>query len=228
MSARLRRSLDDRGMSLTELLVAMFVFGVLMAIVFSVMITLTYQSRDSLSRAESVGQARLGISHIDRQVRSGNLIADPANEQSTTSGVEPYYSLRIYTQENDRDRCVQWRVIQHPGEDFANLEFRDWDPRYPTVIDYTDWSVVAQNIQITDTSDFDPDNPGDPSLWPPFFVDNAGRGISDAHFVRITLRMLGPGADPDAKPVTVTTQTTGRNTVFGYPTTSCTNIPPVS
>lgn len=219
-----KRKLNDEGISLTELLVSMMVFGILMAIVFSVMITLTYQSRDSLSRAESVGQARLGIAHIDRQVRSGNLISDPANETVAMSGVDPYYSLRIFTQENNVPRCYQWRVIQNPGEPFGNLEFRDWHPDYPVIPDHSDWSLVAQNIVVPDPDDIDFD---DPETWPPFFVDNSNRGSSDAHFVRITLRMLGPGADESAKPVTVTTQTTGRNTVFGYPTTSCSNVPPV-
>ena len=46
---------------------------------------------------------------IDRQVRSGNVIADPANEGTALSGVEPYYALRVYTQTDGVFQCVQWR-----------------------------------------------------------------------------------------------------------------------
>ena len=121
ISRLFKRTRDDRGLSLTELLISMAIFGILMAIVFSVLITITYQARDSLARAESVEQARLGISQIDRQVRSGNLIANPALETVANSGVPPYFSLRIYTQEDGEDKCVQWRVIDKDSDGFYNL-----------------------------------------------------------------------------------------------------------
>lgn len=217
----MRRSVrEDRGLTMTELIIAMGIFGILMAIVFSIMIMLTYQAKDSLARAESVEQARLGISHIDRQVRSGNLIANPANETFANSGVAPYFSLRIYTQEDGNDQCVQWRVIDHDGDGFHDLEFRSWEPSDAT--DHTDWAVVAHNIVVPDA--IDTTAPTGES-WPPFFVDNANVGQSESQFVRITLRLLEPDASPGAKPSTVTTVVTGRNTVFGYPTSTCSNVP---
>jgi len=216
----MRRDTSDRGMTLTELLVSMTIFGGLMAIVMGVMIQLMYLSRDSLSTAQSVEQARLGISQIDRQVRSGNLIANPSLETVSDSGVEPYFSLRIYTQENGVDRCVQWRVIDDNADNHFDLQFRSWDPNYPVVNDVTDWTMVAQNVVVPDAVDT-----STPGGWPPFFVDSSMGGATDAHFVRITLRMKGPDARADAKPVTVTTVVMGRNTVFGYPTSSCTNVP---
>lgn len=215
-----RRDRTDRGFSLTELLISMGIFGVLMAIVFSIMITLTYQAKDSLARAESVEQARLGVSQIDRQVRSGNLIANPALEDPDDSGVPPYFSLRIYTQEDGDPRCVQWRVIDRDGDKYYDLEFRSWDPLWPVIDDVDEWGVVAHNVVPPTTV-----NTATPGGWPPFFVDNTALGSTDAHFVRITLRLLEPDADPNARPSTVTTVVTGRNTVFGYPTTSCAAVP---
>lgn len=98
---------DDQGFSLVELLVSMTIFSVLMALIFSLFITMLNQSSDNLARTRSVEQARLGISQIDRQVRSGNVILDPANDGLTEAGVPPYYSLRVYTQENGDDKCAQ-------------------------------------------------------------------------------------------------------------------------
>jgi prepilin-type N-terminal cleavage/methylation domain-containing protein len=215
-----RRKLDSSGMSLTELLISMSIFSVLMAIVFSILITVTYQARDSLARAQAVQQARLGVSQIDRQVRSGNLIANPALEDPDDSGVPAYFSLRIFTQEDNDPKCAQWRVIDHNGDKFYDLEFRSWDPSYLVGDDYDPWTVVAQNVVVPTTIDLT-----QPAGWPPFFVDNAALGLTDAHFVRITLRLQGPDADPQSRPATVTTVVTGRNTVFGYPTSSCSNIP---
>ena len=68
----LRRRKDrDSGFSLMEMIVVMGLFSVLLAMVFTILISLTFQASDSLARERAVQQARLGVSQIDRQVRSG-------------------------------------------------------------------------------------------------------------------------------------------------------------
>jgi prepilin-type N-terminal cleavage/methylation domain-containing protein len=222
---RLPRKRDDQGYSLTELLISMMVFGILMAITMLVMIQLVQQSSDTIARTESIQQARLGIAQIDRQVRSGNVILNP--EFDTTADVPGYFSMRILTDAEEETRCAQWRVIDEDGDEFGDLQFRDWDPDYPTVVDVTDWGVVARDlIQMDVTPTVPSDITDDPTTWPPFWVQEASGDENLAQFVRITLRLKDKKESADAKPTSITTVVTGRNTVFTHPTDSCTQVPP--
>jgi type II secretory pathway pseudopilin PulG len=220
-SVRLRlKESRDHGYSLTERLLSMMIFSILMALIFGLFITMTYQASDNLGRTRAVEQARLGLSQIDRQVRSGNLILNPAAEGLAVSGVEPHYSLRILTQEGGAEKCVQWRVFDQNSDGFSNLEFRSWDPG---PVNVEGWSVVAQNLVGPEPETIEAD---DPESWPPFWVDDSSGGSTDAQSIQITLRMLDPKADADSKPIPLTSTVTGRNTVFGgYGSNYCSPVP---
>jgi prepilin-type N-terminal cleavage/methylation domain-containing protein len=214
------RDRSDRGFTLVELLISMSIFSILMALIFGLFITILNQSTDNLARTRAVEQARLGISQIDRQVRSGNVILDPALDGITEAGVPSNYSLRVYTQENGDDKCAQWRVIfDQPADKFGRLEFREWDAGDPSTS--TNWSSVANNVEAPSGAF----NKNDVTTYPPFWVDNTTD--TKAQNVSITLRMGDPQSDPDAKPASVTSVVTGRNTVFGYSPDYCTTIPSV-
>lgn len=217
-----RRS--DRGWTLTELLVAMSIFTVLLIIVFSFLTTYSQQTRDNLARARAVDQARLGLMQIDRQVRSGNVISDPASESIGSSGVEPFYSLRVYTQTDGVYQCVQWRVRYSTGSDFGVLEFRSWKPNWQTVGGVSDWAIVARDV-VKPTGTF---SQSDNTTWPPFFVESTDAEASSvAQTIRVTLRVKDPEQSVNSKPQTLTSVLTGRNTVYGYPADSCTAVPPL-
>lgn len=213
----------DAGYSLTELLISMMIFGILMAITFGVMIQLTQQTTFTIARTDTIQQARLGIAQIDRQVRSGNVIIDPSADYS--AGVDPYFSMRILTDAEDDTRCAQWRVYDEDTNGYGDLQFRDWDPAWvPGSTEYTEWGVVARDlVDMTMAPVIEPD---DPDTWPPFWVDTTVNAGSDAQFVRITLRLRDPEERVGAAATSVTTVVTGRNTVFTHPTDSCTKVPP--
>ena len=222
---RLAAHRGDAGFTLPEMLVVMGVFGLLMAITVGILVQFLTLTRDSLARSQSLQEMRLGISQIDRQVRSGNLILDPQFEDPDNSGVPAFYSMRILTQEDGVDKCVQWRVIDADGDGFGNLEFRRWDTGYTAGL-VEPWSVVAHNVVDVGV---DPSVNGidsdDPATWPPFWVDPERGAYTEAQFVRITLRLKEPLQSEDTKPASVTTVITGRNTVFGYPSSSCQIVP---
>ncbi len=209
-----------------EMLVVMTLFSMLLAMVFTILINLTYQASDNLARERAVQQARLGVSQIDRQVRSGNLIKDPAADGVAESGVSAGYSMRLYTQEGGELKCAQWRVNIPDEAEFGNLEYRTWDPDYELSWgDVADWYVVAQNsvaAPVSGTIDA-----ADPQTWPPFWIDANQNSGTSAQSIRVTLRILDPLADDRSKPVVVSTVVTGRNTVFGYSDSNCSVIPPV-
>jgi len=218
------RKRNDDGMTLVELLVSMGIFGVLMGFVFAIMIQMLYLSKDSMGRVNATEGARLGVSQIDRQVRSGNVILDPASETLASSGVEPYYSLRIYTQEGATAKCAQWRVIDHG--DGGVLEYRHWSPNYPADPAVSSWGVVAHGVVVSGSSTPDPD---DSSTWPPFWKDTttsvAAAGATPAQNVRITLHVTDDMMKAGSKPITMSTVVTGRNTVLSYSESNCSTVP---
>lgn len=220
---RFSRKGNDEGMTLVELLVSMGIFGVLMGFVFAIMIQLLYLSKDSMGRVNATEQARLGVSQIDRQVRSGNVILDPASETLAASGVAPYYSLRIFTQEGGSPKCAQWRVIDHGAG--GVLEYRHWSPNNPA--DASTWGVVAHGVEVSGSSTPDP---SDPATWPPFWKDlstsvAAAAGVAPAQNVRITLHITDSMMKAGSKPVTMSTVVTGRNTVLSYSDSNCSTVP---
>lgn len=220
MLRRMRRARrEEGGFTLVELLVSMTIFSVLMAIILSLMITMMNQAKDNLGRQRAVEQGRLGLSQIDRQIRSGNLILDPLNDGVAESGVPANYSLRIYTQEGGDHMCVQWRVIFYNASQFGQLEYREWEPLDTTTV--TPWSRVASNL-VAPTATF---AATDPQSWPPFWVDTTLPTGTDAQNIRITLRLGDPDAKAGSKPQTLTSVVTGRNTVFGYPSLTCNSVP---
>src|SRR5690625_7723328 len=98
-----------------------------------------------MTRVSQVRNAELGLMQIDRQVRSGNVILDPADEAEPHSGVEPGASLRVFTQTDGVHQCVQWRV-RLTADDPGVLEYRSWDPEWSTLdIGGMDWAVVARD-----------------------------------------------------------------------------------
>lgn len=221
LSQRLRAK-EDKGFSLVELLVAMTIFSLLMALLTGLFITIMNQANDNLGRQRAVEQARLGLSQIDRQIRSGNLILDPGLDGPSVSGVPKNYSLRIFTQEGEEEKCVQWRVIFHdPSSEFGALEFRSWDPG--SIASVSDWSRVASNLVAPAVTPIDPT---DSQSWPPFWLDPSLPTGSDAQNIRVTLRLSDPSARSDAKAQVLTSVITGRNTVFNYSALNCATAPP--
>ena len=99
------RSVED-GLTLIELLVTMMLFTLIMAGIYGVLINVQRQSRDVAGREETVGNARLATEQMDRQIRSGNVLYDPAVETLPLS-------MRVYTQANGDQRCVQWLSLIH-------------------------------------------------------------------------------------------------------------------
>lgn len=208
------RASDQAGFTLIELLVVMALFAGLLAIVFSILIMVMQDTRDSMARADQVEQMRLGLMQIDRQVRSGNVISDPGAESTATSGVAPGYSMRVYTQTDGVFQCVQWRVV-FDGTDTVDgrLEYRSWDPAWRSTGEVREWGVVARSLA----------QPAAGAAKP--FVQEAAAGGSKAQSVRVTLWHKSSRSDTSSKAAAVSSVLTGRNTVYGYPADECSDVP---
>lgn len=193
---------DERGMTLVELIVAMMILGIAMAIFTTTLASVQrgIVRQDQFSRTND--QARLALQQLDRQMRSGNVLYDPATEP------DPYYMVRIYTQANAPTlgsfSCVQWKI-----DAAKQLSTRWWPPENPAAV--TAWRVVATGIvnKSLGVRAFELD--ADPA--------KAGRTLN------VALRV---NEDPNGTTVQATelrAAFTGRNVAFGFPVTVCSPAP---
>ncbi|HJR98862.1 MAG TPA: prepilin-type N-terminal cleavage/methylation domain-containing protein [Actinomycetota bacterium] len=198
---------DERGITLVEVMIATAILGIVMLV-----FTTTLASIQQAVVAEDVrnrlnDQARLALADLDRQVRSGNLLYDPASE---TEVVEPFgvdaesFMFRVYTQtkyqETDEPRCALWLI-----DDERRLLYRHWPVQEPN--EATDWRVVAEGVVNRETD------------TPAFALDPAGRTVT------VTIEA---NADLDHDPTATqsfSASLTGRNTSFGYPSNVCQDLP---
>jgi prepilin-type N-terminal cleavage/methylation domain-containing protein len=208
LTERLRRwSRDERGLSLPELLVATFVFGVVSLIFTSTMASVqgAVVHQENLSRTND--QARLALEQLDREIRSGNVLYDPANE--STAPYEPYYTLRIYTQSNADTRgsfsCVLWTI-----DDAGQLLTRRWPPGDPGSA--TAWRVVATGIVNKELA------------VPAFVLDPDP--LKGSRTLDVALRVNENMTRFPDSTIELTQSLTGRNTSYGYPVTVCQSTPP--
>src|SRR5439155_24090766 len=105
----------EDGMTLVELLVAMFILGIVLLVFTTVLASVqtAVNRQDSLN--QTLDQARLSVEELYRELRSGNVLYDPALENApagtpgriaSCSGCLPGYTLRVYTQTNADTRAA--------------------------------------------------------------------------------------------------------------------------
>lgn len=207
------RTPGDDGFSLVEVMLASALLAVVAAICFAFL--LSAQTTEAKTQLDSAvdDQVRLAVQQIDQQVRSGNLIYDPTLETAGNAGpacspitrpaddcVASGFSLRVYTQANGANKCVQWRVYDQ------TLQSRSWNQDGSSV---TGWATVADHISNADAS---------PSSAP-FSLDGTpsyGGRVLDIDLVV----NQGQGATGE-----VQSSITGRNTEYGYPNSVCAVVP---
>ncbi len=194
-----RRPRREEGLTLVEVMVA----AVLMGVVASLTLSVLFSVQRSVGRQE-VGsrnndEARLALVELDREVRSANLIYDPASEPL------PGYLLRLYSQTDAPYRSPPFQCVQYLVRGGRLLK-RSWPPGHPEAA--TGWRVVAEGLVNEDLD------------LPPFSLDpdplKRGRTVQ----VRLVVD-LGGGS----RAVRVETSLTGRNTAYNYPPESCAAAP---
>ena len=199
---------DERGITLVELVVAMGILSTVLLVFTSTLGSMQRAVVEEDVRSRLNDEARLALQTIDRQVRSGNLLYDPATETGT---VDPFgvdadgQMFRVYTQAqfggDEVARCAVWFV-----DDGQRLLYRYWTPLDEE--NATDWQVVATGVVNREEG------------ATTFSLDSSGRTLTAVFFV-----------NPDLEHQPEATQRfelalTGRNTSFGYPENVCGDLPP--
>ena len=210
---RLRRIANQEdGFTLPELLIAMMILGLVLVVFLNTLTSVQRSAvrQDYLSRAND--QARLAVEELDREIRSGNVLYDPALE-SSYSALPVGFTLRIYTQTNAPTRtpnpgylCSIW-TINDENQLIKNL----WPPLDPAAA--TGWRVVAEGV-VNRVA-----NPVVPAFSLNPDVNKGGRTV-DIKLV------LNPNEESSfSRTVQVETSSTGRNTSYGFPQNVCGDTP---
>jgi prepilin-type N-terminal cleavage/methylation domain-containing protein len=199
LSSRRRLASDD-GFTLIE----MSIVGALLSVVIGATLLVMNGAQTNLgreiSRTDSNDQVRLAMQSVDRDVRSGDVLYNPADEVYAAGDVAAGMAMRIYTESNQPTRgkrCVQWRITSQ-GE----LQQRNWVPTNPAGT-VTGWRVTATGIKNrTDgIAAFARPNPG------------------TLNIVNIVLRSNNDATK--GKTVQVSASVSGRNTTFFSANSPC-------
>jgi type II secretory pathway pseudopilin PulG len=198
-------------MTLVELLVSMLVLGIVMVIFGSVLASVQagVVRQDNLSR--TLDQARLALQQLDREIRSGNVLYDPAVEggaQASCSGCVAFYTVRVYTQANADTRssyyCTLWKI-----DTSGNLMTRHWPPDDPS--DASPWRSVATGIVSRNLGEYAFQLDADP--------------LKGSRTLNVALAVNDDLTDHPTQTVRVQAALTGRNTSYGFPTAVCATTP---
>lgn len=202
-------------MTLVEMLVAMSIFSLCMTIVFGAVITVVRKSDDVQKSADASSELRLALAQIDRQVRSGNVLFSPALETTPTTcsvGANPNSGtcMRVFTQANGPEKCVQWQVLADPAIPSTRiLRSRSWTLDWQASGNVSAWSTVARGLALV---------PG----TSPFTLEGAStpykERLLDVHLEAYDARRKTN--------IVIESSMAGRNTTYGYNAGQCTPVPP--
>ena len=201
-------------MTLIELLISMAVILIVLTMVMVVLIGMEKIYAKEDDRTQTNNQARLAVEQLDREIRSGNVLYDPASESDPANDVYPGMSLRIYTQSNANSRpgfrCVQWLITSG-----GLLQTRNWwtDWRSDPGSLVSSWRTVADHVV----------NRSDSPQVTAFTLDMSDPSYG-SRLVKIAIVVnQNPKSGQDVR---ITSSVEGRNTTFGYPNNACADIPP--
>jgi type II secretory pathway component PulJ len=215
--ARLRatrgRAGEESGLTLVELCVCILILSFAMGALFMVLPVVQQAFNREQERSQSNDQARLAVEEMDKEIRSGNLLYDPSNENDPTHFIYPYMSLRVYTQTNadsriPSTRCVQWRINNNI------LQRRAWATDWQNGGVVEGWRTIATGIVNNSVS---------PTV-PAFKLDpDSAKGNRTLIITILSRDNTEAGSNT---PVQITQSVTGRDTEYGYPAQVCSAIPP--
>ena len=214
MKAIVRAAHREDGFTLVELLVSMSIFVVVLVIfltTFTVVQTAVHREED---KSRNNDQARLAMEELDREIRSGNVLYDPATESA------PRLMLRIYTQSNATTReprpgyvCRLWRI-----DGSQQLQTRFWPPGRPEAA--SSWQTIADGI----VNEVVAGSQSCSAAGSCAFSLDTNPNTYD-RTVDIMLLVNDDYAQHPEDTVRIESSITGRNTSYGFPANVCSETP---
>lgn len=134
----------DRGLTLVELMVAMSLLLLGLAMFGSVLFTVQQTSKRQLQLGQANDDIRIGFQELDRQMRSGYVVGT-----GTVGGADA--SAKLYTEMRGAGRCVAWALFGE-GDGPQRLWTTSWAPgATPPSLPASGagWRLVATDIVNT-------------------------------------------------------------------------------
>jgi prepilin-type N-terminal cleavage/methylation domain-containing protein len=215
MIVRPMREPTEDGFTLIEISITLLLLSTVLAMILQSMVSVQNAVDRETGRSTRNDRLHLAVYALERQVRSGNVIGDPAVANDPGHGIYPGMSVRVFTQADasvGMSKCVEWRVYN------SRLESRDWSPTWTLDGIYdTSWTIIADGIRNRDVS---------PNVVA--FVKPAS-ALYGLRMLKVTLLADGQGASGgghERNLQRIETSITGRNTGYGYPANTCDSGPP--
>lgn len=199
---------DETGVTLIELAMTTMLLGIVLAMVVQVMITVQSTVEVEAGRSARNDRLRLAVRALERQVRSGEIVGDPATENDAVNDIVPGMSVLLVTRSTATTptlRCAQWRIAG------GRLETRQWSPAWAVDGDVTAWRVAAEGISNRSAT------PAVAAFSLATAPEYGGRVLA------IQLLARGDGAEDSLQ--RAETSATGRSAVVGQPATTCNSRP---
>lgn len=189
MSVQEDRDLDDRGVSMIEVLVSMVVMSIVMTIFTSAIVTIYRVVNKTESVSTTQVQILTAFQRMDRELRYASAVSLP----SVPGAGGDYYVEYLMTNTGD-DVCVQLRLQTST----KRLERRSW-PKSPPTATPSPWAVLVAPVKpLTSIT------PPQLSPPPPFEFIPAG-GPSNYQSLRVNLQVTaGAGATATTRETKVT------------------------
>jgi len=201
-------------MTLPEVLVSMSVMLIVLAIFGGILISVQRGYQRESDRSQDNDQARLAVEELDREIRSGNVLYDPAQENDPANDIVAGMSMRIYTQSNANTRpgfrCVQWRITSN-----KQLQRRAWPTNWrddPGTL-VSSWRVISEHVV----------NRSDNPQVQAFALDNSDTAYGNR---LVTVTIVVDDNPASGQEVRIQSSVEGRDTTFGYPNSACADVPP--
>jgi prepilin-type N-terminal cleavage/methylation domain-containing protein len=187
---RRRSNGNDGGYTLTELLVSMGIFALLLALVAAATTTMFKSLWKQTGQTDNLDNSRKVIALLDKQVRYANAINTPG----TGSDGNFYVDWRSGNQ-NQQQTCYQWRLVLSSKQ----LQYRTWQPPLfsGTTPAASSWVTVGTGVTA-------------PASTPLFSITPPTSALTPSHEY-LTISFVSTHGNP-AKSTTNKVSLTGANT----------------